>query len=172
MIPEEILQHVFDIAESHNKIYLILKDGDTLKNDDIEIQDLLQKIQESFKNIQMVNDFEVFDLFELIQKNMLRELEDGISLLDNSPFLSHFGIAEYVEITYDLSPLNQSKKMLFNYALFGRRGNEGLLQQLHGKRIGRGVIEVPRENLEQVESFINDWGITYNKRFVLDFKGV
>ncbi len=172
VLPDEILEHVFDIAENKDKIYLILKDDDILKEDEIEIQDILQKLQENLKNVLQTKDLEVCDIFEIIKKNMLKEFEDSISLLDNSPFLSHFGIEEFIEITYDLSPLSQSKKMLFNYALFGRRGNIGLLQQLNGRRIGRGVISVPKENMEQIERFINSWGITFSKRFVLDFKEV
>ena len=160
VLPDEILEHVFDIAENKDKIYLILKDDDILKEDEIEIQDILQKLQENLKNVLQTKDLEVCDIFVIIKKNMLKEFEDSISLLDNSPFLSHFGIEEFIEITYDLSPLSQSKKMLFNYALFGRRGNIGLLQQLNGRRIGRGVISVPKENMEQIERFINSWGIT------------
>ncbi|MDP8012476.1 MAG: hypothetical protein RAK22_00020 [Nanoarchaeota archaeon] len=166
ILPENLSQYIFDIAEDKDKVYLILKE-----NNDAAMK-MINQMNDEIRRMFNQKNLEILDLFQMIQNNMLSQFEDSVSLLDDEPFLSHFGIEEYVEVTYDLSPLNQSRKMLFNYALLGRRGNPGLLQQVGGRKIGRGIIQVPKNNAERIESFIKGWGISYAKRLVLDFREV
>jgi hypothetical protein len=93
-----------------------------------------------------------------------------MSIFDNEPLVEKLGFREFTEIFYDLTKLEQSKKMLFNYALLGRRGNNGILQDLGGRRLGTSVVALPSEHEKEVENFIRKWNVGYVKRRILTFE--
>ena len=162
MDKEDVMKEIFDIVEKNDKIYVILKEEMEKQNE--EIKNMINNL------INMnVEDIEVIDLFDAFQKKIFKELSDAISLLDNQCLPSKFGLKTYTEVFYDLSNLSQSKKMLFNYALFGRRGNTGFLQSMGGTRLTTSSFIVPVEKEKEVEDFINSWGVKYTKREVLKF---
>ena len=151
------MQGIFDIVKKDDKMYIILKEDD--RNCEAKVKDLLGE-----------ENLEFTDVFELVHNRMLRDLAEGISIFDNEPLIEKLGMKELTEIFYDLTGLGQSKKMLFNYALMGRRGSSGLLQTLGGGRLTKTAVFLPSENESEVETFIKKWKVKYTKRKVLVFE--
>jgi hypothetical protein len=147
-IPDEVIDCLFDAIEKDNKLYVILKD-DTEQNEG--------KVERFFGK-----DAEFLDMMDLIQKKMLSNLIDAVSRL---------GFDQVTEIFYDLTKLQQSRKMLFNYALLGRRGREGLLQTLGGGRLTKSAIFVPSSKEKEAENFIKKWNVEYMKKRVFVLGG-
>lgn len=156
-IPDEVIDCLFDAIEKDNKLYVILKD-DTEQNEG--------KVERFFGK-----DAEFLDMMDLIQKKMLSNLIDAVSIFDNEPFLNRLGFDQVTEIFYDLTKLQQSRKMLFNYALLGRRGREGLLQTLGGGRLTKSAIFVPSSKEKEAENFIKKWNVEYMEKRVFVLGG-
>ncbi len=156
-VPDEIIDCLFDAIEKNNKLYVILKE-DSKDNED--------KIEKVFGK-----DVEFLDMMDVIQKKMLSNLMDAVSIFDNEPFLNKLGFMQVTEIFYDLTKLHQSRKMLFNYALLGRRGKEGLLQTLGGGRLTKSAIFVPSKKEKDAETFIKKWNVEYMKKRVFVLGG-
>ncbi|MCW1298953.1 MAG: hypothetical protein QXD02_01360, partial [Candidatus Parvarchaeum sp.] len=102
---------------------------------------------------------------------MFSQFMDAVSVFDNEPFFNKLGFSEITEIFYDLTKLEQSRKMLFNYALLGRRGKEGLLQTLGGGRLTKSAIFVPSTHEKEAENFIKKWNVEYLKKRVFILGG-
>jgi truncated hemoglobin YjbI len=156
ILPNDVMNEVFDIVKKQEKLYIIFKE------DTEESEDKVRKI--------LGDEVEFVDLFELLHNKLLKDFSNSISIFDNEPLVEKLGFREFTEIFYDLSRLDQSRKMLFNYALLGRRGSDGMLQKLGGKRLGTGVVVLPSENEKEAESFIKKWNVGFSKRTVLLFE--
>ncbi len=156
-IPDDIIDCLFDAIKKDNKLYIILKD-DSKGNE--------EKVEKVFGK-----DVEFLDVMEMMQRKMFSQLMDAVSVFDNEPFFNKLGFNEITEIFYDLTKLEQSRKMLFNYALLGRRGKEGLLQTLGGGRLTKSAIFVPSANERNAENFIKKWNVEYLKKRVFVLGG-
>ncbi len=156
-IPEEVIDCLFDAIEKDNKLYVVLKE------DNAENENRIEKF--------FGNDVTFLDMMEIIQRKMLSDLMDAVSVFDNEPFLNKLGFNQITEIFYDLTKLPQSKKMLFNYAFLGRRGKEGLLQNIGGGRLTKSAIFVPSSKEKEVENFIKKWNVDYSKKRVFVLGG-
>ncbi len=157
LLPRDLMKEVFDIMRKNDKLYVLMKSDD-------------DKSEERIKDVLGDEDVEFMDIADVIEKHMIKEFSDAISIFDNETILDRFGLKQFTEIIYDLSSLNQSKKMLFNYSLFGRRDKGGLVQNSGGKRIGRSVVYIPSKNEKDIESLIKRWAVKYSKRRVIDFE--
>jgi hypothetical protein len=156
ILPKDVMQGIFDIVKKGEKLYVVLKEEDTSAEN--KVKELLGE-----------DDIEFLDLFDLIHEHILKDLCDSTSIFDSEPLLEKLGFRRFTEIFYDLTKLEQTKKVLFNYALLGRRGNAGMLQNLEGRRLSKSVIVLPSENEKEVEAFIKKWNVKYNKRQILRF---
>ncbi len=157
-LPDDLIEDVFDVLKKGRKTYIIFKE---------DTEDLEDKAKKIFGD-----DIEFTDFFDLFEKGMLKELGDSMSIFYNEPLIARLGLQELTEISYDLTKLDQSRKMLFNYALLGRRGNEGILQSLGGKRLGKSIVTLPSTHESEVEDFVKKWNVKYTKRRVLIFEEV
>lgn len=152
------MNDVFDVLKKGEKTYVVFKE------DRGDLEDKARRI--------FGEDVEFTDFFDILERRMLKDLSDSISIFYNEPLIERLGLQELTEISYDLTKLDQSKKMLFNYALLGRRGNEGILQSLGGSRLGKSIIILPSGHEIEAENFVKKWNVKYTKRRVLVFEEV
>lgn len=157
ILPNDVMNTVFDIVRKQNKLYIIFKE-DT------------EEHEESVKKVLGDDNVEFLDVFSLLHDKLIKQFSDSISIFDNEPLVEKLGFKEFTEIFYDLTKLDQSRKMLFNYALLGRRGSNGILQKFGGRRLSKGGVALPSENERDVEVFIKKWNVGYSKRRVLIFE--
>lgn len=156
-LPEEMKDEVFDILRKRDKLYVIMKEEN-------------EKAEELFSKLLGSDNLEFMELFDVMEGRLLKEFGECVSIINNEPFINKIGLKSITQFFYDLSRLDQTQKVLFNYALTGRRGNEGLLQSLGGEKLSRSSVYIPSENGEKFESFIKRWGVEYKKRKMLVFE--
>lgn len=126
-----------------------------------EIRELKREIDRLLSNL----DYEFLELSEVFSN--LKRVAHAKSLLDNREFLDKLGIKLLVEYHYQLDSLDQSEKMMFNYALEGRRKMKGIIHELNGMKLARSLVLIPKENAEEFENFLNAWKVKYKKRLVI-----
>ncbi len=125
-------------------------------------QSLKNRLKEQFDSIDVksMNVLDFFDTAFLARQGILLE---GISLIKNKPLANLLGFRSFMIFTYNLSNLNQTEKIKFNYALNGRNG-EGVLQSSKGISLGKGVVQIPMENSGSFEEFLQKWKINFIKK--------
>ncbi|MCW1296215.1 MAG: hypothetical protein OH319_00855 [Candidatus Parvarchaeota archaeon] len=159
---EENREHIFDIVyhPKEREIFVITRTSEPA---------FFREIERAFSNFRKNIEIEFSDLFSMLeeQNKMIEEIFNSESLINERPFLEHFGFNLFVEFRYSLENLNQSDKMMFNYALEGRRGMKGILHHLNGMKIAKSVVLVPKENEKKFEAFLNSRKIKYVKRNVI-----
>ena len=136
------------------------------------------------KNYQLVDD--IINKARKINENLHVEpiIIDFIYNQDVSPYLLHEGFSirnmkfirdlikfrSYIMATYSLKNMKQSDKVRFSYALYGREKNQGFLNEIKGKEIGKGSILVPVEKQDLLKKFFEQWRIEYKEQRVSIFE--
>lgn len=76
----------------------------------------------------------------------------------------------YALITYSTANLNPKERVVFTQKLEGRgKGKyryEGLIRELGGYKVGRGVMMIPIENLKTITQHLEEKGIDYVIRHI------
>lgn len=70
---------------------------------------------------------------------------------------------ESVLVTYSLTGKSRSKKMLFNYALIGRNGKDGVLQKMSGKKVASGCVIIPASREAEISEFLKKHEVGFEK---------
>jgi predicted nucleotidyltransferase len=153
----------------------VVKDKDN--PNDIDIAIILEKedysfVQEVSKEIKNLLD-KKFHIEILTIDNLFKEplyltlIHEGFSIKNNQFINKSLKTKSLVLVTYDLTILNHSKKTLFGYALKGRKGEKGFLDEINGKITGRNNVLVPTHKFEQLKDFLKTWKVEYtSQRFL------
>ena len=72
----------------------------------------------------------------------------------------------YSLYAYSLTHLQIKDKVRFYYALKGRDGKSGIIQQYHVEQVAKSVLLVPETNNQDVAAFLAFWHCPYTKRQV------
>ncbi len=94
-------------------------------------------------------------------------LSEGISLIKKQPIAESLGYSNFILFKYQLMDFNQSKRMQFQYALYGRDKRSGIIQRLKLTKFADGAILSPLESADEVASFLNSWNIKYDSHPLL-----
>lgn len=84
-------------------------------------------------------------------------LEEGISLRDMKPVHQKIGFESGSIFSVEVKHLQKSKKVLFSYALHGKKNLEGILHKVKGKTIGRAVFYIPAGHTDEFKEFLELW---------------
>lgn len=98
-----------------------------------------------------------------VYRNIIHE---GFSIKSMKPVKKMLNLNPFLLITYNLRNKNPSEKVMFSYALFGRKKGEGLLKELGGRELGKGSILIPIEQESNIESFFKQWNVDSKKQRV------
>jgi len=128
--------------------------------------ELAQELKHSLKKLLLFEaDVKAIDLQDLLDPLFAARkaiLAEGFSLIKKKRLAELFGFSPFYIFTYSLKGLSHSRKIMFRYALRGRRGQKGLLEINKCEQLGRGVIKVPLEHSEELKSFFEKQKIRYN----------
>ena len=94
-------------------------------------------------------------------------IHEGISLITGKTLSESLGFEPYILFWYELSNLKQSQKVRFFYALKGRAKQKGILKEINGLYLGKGVILVPVKFDNEMQDFFKQWKINFNRRRIL-----
>lgn len=159
---EENRGEIFDIVYHPNEREIFIITRNRKPNLSEEIENDLLEFRKRF-------ELEFMDIFSMLEKEneILKDIFCSESLINERPFIERFGFKTFIEFRYSLENLEQSDKMMFNYALEGRRGIKGILHELNGMRIAKGVVLIPKENEKEFEEFLNSWNVKFIERNVI-----
>jgi len=73
-----------------------------------------------------------------------------------------YGFESKTFFTYSLNHLSSSERVRIHYALRGRRGSKGVLSDIKGNMIGKGVITVPIGKEDEMRTFMDSWKIKFS----------
>src|SRR3989344_6911658 len=156
-IISELRNQLKKISNDKNIIDIIIfgsvvKEKD--KINDIDIAIIFK--EEDYKNIQYISSEIKNSLREnnlhiepLIINDIFKEplyltlIHEGFSIKQNTFINEAMKTRSMMLVTYDLRILNHSKKTLFGYALKGRKGQSGFIDEIKGNVAGRNNILVP-----------------------------
>ena len=123
-----------------------------------KLKQTLSKIIPYEIDIKGIDFYDFFDNAFIARKAILAE---GYLLSRKKYQAELFGFEAKYIFSYSLANLNHSKKIMFQYALKGRRGQKGLLEMKGCEQIGRGTISVPVWNSEEFREFLEKQNIKY-----------
>ena len=69
--------------------------------------------------------------------------------------------------SYDISKLNNVKKVQFVYLLKGRDGDSGKVKELNGSFVAPGCFFIPNEKSREIDKAMKEWNVRYKKYNVL-----
>ena len=126
---------------------------------------LSQELRNKLKKI-IDYDFDVkgIDIKDLLDSSFMARkaiIAEGF-LITRKKFLHEiFGFKNYYIFSYSLKDLSPSKKVMFQYALRGRRGEKGIIEITKSVSIGRSAVKVPLEHSEEFKEFFEKNKIDY-----------
>lgn len=88
-------------------------------------------------------------------------LAEGYLILHKETLADLFGFKTYYIFMFNLKGLTASKKIMFRYALNGRRGAKGIMTLNKCEHIGSGAIKVPIEQSEEFRELLDSFKINY-----------
>lgn len=108
------------------------------------------------------------DLFNPNFKARESFLTEGYSLILNQFISSGLGFDNFILFQYNLKNLNKSKRMMFYYALHGRKKTDtGILKKFDSKKFSENLILTPVMQEEQMKDFLNSWRLDFKSFPVL-----
>lgn len=133
--------------------------------------ELAQELKYSLNKILKFKiDVKSIDLSDLIDPLFIARkaiLAEGFSLTKKKNLAEIFGFEQFYLFSYNLNGLSHSEKVMFQYALKGRRGEKGLLKITKSEQLGKGVIKAPLQHSEEFKSFFEKNKINYKNCMTL-----
>lgn len=124
-------------------------------------QELRNNLKKFFNYDFDVRGVDIEDLFDssfLAGKSIIAE---GFLICKKKFLHEILGFKNFYVFSYSLNNLSSSKKVMFQYALHGRRGEKGLLEITNSISLGKGVVKVPLEHSEEFKEFFEKNKINY-----------
>jgi len=91
-------------------------------------------------------------------------LIEGYSLVQNKFISRGLGFNNFILFEYNLKSLNKSQRMMFYYALHGRKKTDsGILQKLDSKKFSENLILTPVAREELMKDFLNSWELDFQE---------
>ncbi len=139
------------------------------------LKERLNKLQDIKLKIRKLN--KKFDLKQILLKDLFSPeffartgiLTEGISLKTNNNFCEMLGYNPFTLFEYSLKELNHTEKIKIGYIFSGRNG-PGIIKDLNGKKIGRGVVKIPINKSLEFEEVLIQNNIKFNKKNILEEK--
>lgn len=127
-------------------------------------------VQRNFDDVREEAQITFVKLKDLLEKHLLLKqalVHEGFSLRFGEFVHKLIGFEAFTIFTFSLTNLSQSEKIRFQYALYGRGKEDGILKKCKGEKLGRGVIAVPVLFEAEIEDFFKLWRAEYRKERVL-----
>lgn len=132
--------------------------------------ELAQEFKEQVKELWETVDVKTVSLQDLLDPSFIAGggiVAEGYLLLRQEFVSSLLGLQPFIAFTYSLTNLTQSEKTMFRYALNGRRGQEGFLEQSGAKKPGKGIILVPIQHSEEFKQILDRHEVNYESHSCL-----
>lgn len=89
-------------------------------------------------------------------------LSESFSLIEQEYLSKTLGFQNITLFKYELKGLTLSKRVSFQYALYGRDKKSGIIKELSLTKFSDSVILCPVENTEKLKEFFKNWNLKIN----------
>lgn len=126
---------------------------------------LAQELKQSLKFF-YETDVKTIDIKDIFDKNFLARqaiIAEGYLIIRNKFLSELFGFKSYYIFQYSLQNLKTSQKIMFQYALKGRKGRDqkGIVSLKKCEHLGKGIVKVPIESSEEFKEFLEKNKVNY-----------
>ena len=90
-------------------------------------------------------------------------LSEGYSLIMKKWVAEAWGYTPYTLFKYRLKGWPQSKRMQFQYSLYGRNKEGGMVKMLKLVKFADTIILSPRERTEETRAYLTQWNMTFQE---------
>lgn len=94
-------------------------------------------------------------------------LAEGYSLINDNFISSELGYKNFILFKYELNGFNQSKRMRFQYSLYGREKKGGMIKELSLIKFSDSILLSNVENYEKTKDYLNSWNIKFEDMPIL-----
>lgn len=126
----------------------------------------ITRVRRAFDGLPEEVQLKFVKLGELVETHTLLKqaaVHEGHSVRLGMPVREALGFESHTLFTFSLTNLQQTGKVKFQYALYGRGSREGVLGSNGGRGIAPGAVLVPVEKESDMEAFFKEWGAEYSK---------
>lgn len=134
---------------------------------------LCQQLRNMFSEKGLVFDVKAVDFGDFLNISFLgREsiLAEGYSILKQDYLAERFGFNAFAIVEYSLKGLSSSGQKMFYYALQGRKKGTGILHEVKGRIVSKGVLQVPTKHYEEIKSVLELHNILFIVNFMLQYR--
>lgn len=137
---------------------VLIRDSDEKKTLEL-VDSLAQALKESKCKFQI----NILTLGDFVGGNSMAKtlLNEGVSIRESKKFAQIFGFKNQSLFTYSLKSFKDSERVKLHYLLNGRNGSQGVLKEIKGRLVGKGVIIVPTENEDILKEVFDRWKVSY-----------
>jgi predicted nucleotidyltransferase len=125
----------------------------------------LEKILKEFKV--HISSLTVDNFFSKPHSLIKTMLVEGVSLINEKPFIQNFGFLSSALYSYNLSELKLSEKVKFIYLLKGRKNNEGIVKKFGGEWLADSCFIIPITKDSEMLAILKKWLIPFKRKEVL-----
>jgi len=182
LLNSQTLKLIKEFKKDKKEIFDIAIYGSTIRNkinnNDLDIAiifsqpvklkkklELAQELKNNLKKTISQNmDIKYLDIDDILDNSFMARqgiIAEGFLILKKKFLHEIIGFENYYIFSYTLKNLTASKKAMFQYALYGRRGEEGLIKSTKSSSIARGAIKVPLQHSEEFKEFFKKNNIKY-----------
>ncbi len=144
---------------------LVLLNGKNKREEDRDFSYELRKLIEE-EDSEMEIDVKGKYLEDLFNSDFLAGgsiILEGYSLVSEEFLARKLNLDTYTLFRYDLENLDKNEKTKYTYSLKGRGEHSGILKDLEGLHLARGVILIPIQNTGEFKEFLERWGVKYEE---------
>ena len=134
-------------------------------------QEVKAEIEKVFPSVQI--DVKSVIVDDLLDEHFLARqgiIAEGYLLLRKESLSKKLGFRTFALIKYSLQGLTYSQKKMMYYALKGRRGSKGVLQEMSGELVSREVLKVPIESSFKIEELLSMHNVKFTTEFMMSYR--
>lgn len=136
-----------------------------------KIEENIYKINKIGQSLKLNLHIEPIIIDNLHKEKVYRAiLHEGYSIKNSKFFKELLNFKAYSLINYSLKDKVPSEKVMFAYALYGRKKGQGFLASVKGKELGKGAILVPIENEEIIKELLTEWKVNFKAQRIIIFE--
>ncbi len=124
--------------------------------------DLRKKLQKIFPQVTITTKTyaSLFSEVFLAKQGILSE---GFSLLHKKMLSECFGYTSFILFHYSLQNFTQSQRMQFQYSLYGRKKEGGMIKELSLIKFADGILLSPILNADATKKYLKYWNIQFEE---------
>lgn len=154
---------------------------------DIDVAIILQKTADLNKKLSLAQalkenlekrlfpfqiDVKTVDREDLLDEHFLARqgiIAEGYAIIQQENIAQLLGFKTFVLVKYSFKTLTPSQKKMFYYALKGRRGMKGVLEEMQGELLSKGLLRIPIHYEYQIEQLLTLHNVHFTTERVMSY---